>query len=184
MKKVLAIVAVLAACVASSAPAFAARHKPSHFLDKETTVDLSGMKRIFIGWVDMHEDDWSAQGYTTRQEWADTIATLNAGFVSDLMQNDLPNRTLVPAKNKDDEDAKGCDLYVKFTDVKVDYDNYTLTLAIHFIDPKSGQEIGLIGAHPYSGSTKGPRGSFAVALQQVGQKLHVEIAGTSPVAGQ
>lgn len=179
MKKLLIVLAITAVCFASAAPAYAARHKQSHFQDKETTVDMSGMKRIFIGWVDMHEDDWAAQGYTTKQEWVDTIATLNAGFVSNLMQNDLPNRTLVPAKNKTDEDASGCDLFVKFTDVQVDYDKYRLTLTIHFIDPKTGQEIGSIGAYPYSGSTNGPRGSFAIALQQVGLKLKREIVGVT-----
>ena len=177
MKKVLAILALVAVCLAPASSAHAARHKQSHFQDKETTVDMSGMKRIFIGWVDMHADDWAAQGYTTRQEWVDTITLLNASFVANLMQSDLPNRTLVPAKNKDDEDARGCDLFVKFTDVKVDYDNYRLTLAIHFIDPKTGQEIGSVGAYSYSGRTTGPRGSLEVALQQVGQKLKREITG-------
>ncbi len=177
MKKIGVFLAALFLCLTFVTPAFAARHKVPVFHNKETTVDMSKMNRIFIGWVDMHEDDWGAHGYATKQQWMDIIASLNASFNSNLIASDLTGRTLVSAKNKDDENAKDCDLYVKFTDVHVDYDNYHLILAIHFIDPKTGKEIGSIPVRPYYGNDWGLRGYLNEALKQVGQKLQVEIAG-------
>jgi hypothetical protein len=179
MRKMAFAFTALVLYLSFSTPAFAARHKVPVFHNKETTVDMSKMNRIFIGWVDMHEDDWGAHGYQTKQDWVNIIASLNASFSSNLIASDLTGRTLVSAKDKGDENAKDCDLYVKFTDVHVDYDNYHLILAIHFIDPKTGKEIGSIPVRPYYGNDWGLRGYLNEALKQVGQKLQVEIAGAS-----
>ncbi|MGO9085137.1 MAG: hypothetical protein ACLP6G_18195 [Terriglobales bacterium] len=141
MQRVVVILAAFLFCFAFPAQMTAGRHSVKRYLTKETTVDMSKMNRIFIGWVDMHEEGWAAvpQGYSSKQEWADVIGSLNNSHV---VASDLNGHTLVFAKNKDDEDAKDCDLYVKFTDVVVDYNNYHLILGIHFIDPKTNQEIG------------------------------------------
>jgi len=138
---------------------------------------MSKMNRVFVGWVDMHEEGWAAipQGYSSKQEWADVIASLNNSHV---IASNLNGHTLVFAKNKDDEDAKDCDLYVKFTDVVVDYNNYHLILAIHFIDPKTNQELGMIPVRPYYGNDWGLRGYLNEALKEVGVKLRVEITGS------
>ena len=177
MKKLWVILVALFLCFSFSTPALAARHKVPVYPNKETTVDMSKMNRIFIGWVDMHADDWGAHGYATKQEWMDVIASLNSSFNSNLIASDLTGRTVVPAKDKDDVNAKDCDLYVKFTDVRVDYDNYHLILAIHFIDPKTNQEIGSIPVRPYYGNDWGLRGYLNEALKEVGNKLRVEITG-------
>lgn len=179
MKKTWVLLAALLLCVTFPTTMFAARHKVPVFSHKETTVDMSKMNRIFIGWVDMHADDWGAHGYSSKQDWVDVIASLNASFISNLTANDLAGRTLVAAKGPDDVNAKGCDLYVKFTDVRVDYENYHLILAIHFIDPKTGQEIGSIPVRPYYGNDWGLRGYLNEALKGVGEKLKVEITGES-----
>jgi hypothetical protein len=175
MKKILVCLAALMLCSMFTTPALAARHKVPVYPNKETTVDMSKMNRIFIGWVDMNADDWGAHGYATKQEWMDVIASLNSSLNSNLIATDLTGRTVVPAKNADDVNAKDCDLYVKFTDVRVDYDNYHLILAIHFIDPKTGQEIGSIPVRPYYGNDWGLRGYLNEALKGVAAKLKVEI---------
>ena len=179
MRKLWVVLTALLLCFTFSTPAFAARHKVPVFSNKETTVNMSKMNRIFIGWVDLHADDWGAHGYTSKQDWVDVIASLNASFISNLIADDLAGRTLVAAKGPDDENAKDCDLYVKFTDVHVNYDNYHLILAIHFIDPKTGHEIGSIPVRPYYGNDWGLRGYLNETLKAVGQKLKVEITGSS-----
>jgi len=178
MKKSVVTLTILLFCIAFPAQMMAGRHNVKRYLTKETTVDMSKMNRVFVGWVDMHDDDWGAHGYGTKQEWTDVIGSLNSAFNSNLITTYLNGRTVVPAKNKDDEDAKDCDLYVKFTDVRVDYDNYHLILAIHFIDPKTGQEIGVIPVRPYYGNDWGLRGYLNEALKEVGVKLRVEITGS------
>jgi hypothetical protein len=177
MKRLVVILAAFLFCFAFPAQMTAGRHNVKRYLTKETTVDMSKMNRIFVGWVDMHEEGWAAvpQGYSSKQEWADVIGSLNNSHV---VASDLNGHTLVFAKNKDDEDAKDCDLYVKFTDVVVDYNNYHLILAIHFIDPKTNQEIGAIPVRPYYGNDWGLRGYLNEALKEVGVKLHVEITGS------
>ncbi len=177
MRRLVTSIVLMLLCLAFPTRSFAARHKVPVYPNKETTVDMSKMNRIFIGWVDMHADDWGAHGYATKQEWMDVIASLNSSFNSNLIASDLTGRTVVPAKDKDDVNAKDCDLYVKFTDVRVDYDNYHLILAIHFIDPKTNQEIGSIPVRPYYGNDWGLRGYLNEALKEVGNKLRVEITG-------
>jgi len=177
MKRFTVTLAAFLLCLAFPGQIMAGRHTVKRYLNKETTVDMSKMNRIFIGWVDMHEDSWAAipQGYSSKQEWADVISGLNNSHV---IASNLEGHTLVFAKSKDDEDAQGCDLYVKFTDVVVDYNNYHLILAIHFIDPKTGQEIGSIPVRPYYGNAWGLRGYLNEALKEVGVKLRVEITGS------
>jgi hypothetical protein len=177
MKRLVAILAAFLSCIAFPAQMTAGRHSVKRYLNKETTVDMSKMNRVFVGWVDMHEEGWAAipQGYSSKQEWADVIASLNNSHV---IASNLNGHTLVFAKNKDDEDAKDCDLYVKFTDVVVDYNNYHLILAIHFIDPKTNQELGMIPVRPYYGNDWGLRGYLNEALKEVGVKLRVEITGS------
>jgi hypothetical protein len=155
----------------------AGRHSVPRFLNKETTVDMKNMNKIFIGWVDLGADDWGAHGYSTKAEWTNVIDSLNASFNSNLIASDLVGKTLISAKNKDDVNAKDCDLYIKFTDVHVDYDNYHLILAIHFIDPKTNTEIGMIPIRPYYGNDWGLRGYLNETLKEIGLKLKVEVTG-------
>lgn len=180
MRRIVVTVLLLLLCIALPSPLMAGRHSVPRYLDKETAPDMTKMNRIFIGWVDMREDDWGAHGYTTKVAWTDVIASLNASLDSNLLVTYLPGKTLVAAKDKDDDkEAAGCDLYIKFSDVHVDYDNYHLILSIHFIDPKTGKEIGVIPVRPYYGNDWGLRGYLNEALKEVGTKLRVEVSGVS-----
>jgi hypothetical protein len=167
-------------CMAFPAPLMAGRHSVPRYLNKETTPDMKGMNRIFVGWVDLGPDEWAAHGYATKAEWIDVIGSLNSAFTSGLQATYLNGRTIVAAKEKGDENAAGCDLYIKFSDVHVDYDNYHLILSIHFIDPKTNAEIAAIPVRPYYGNDWGLRGYLNEALKEVGTKLRVEVTGESP----
>jgi hypothetical protein len=179
MKRFIIAATLLVLCAAFPIPA-SARHGVKRYLTKETTVDMKNMNHIFIGWVDLGPDEWAVHGYNTRTEWSDIIGSLNAAFVSSLPGMYLPGHAIVGAKDKGDENIAGYDLYIKFSDVHVDYDNYHLILSIHFIDPKTNTEIGFIPARPYFGDDWGLRGYLNYALKEVGTKLKVEVTGQAP----
>jgi len=100
---------------------------------------------------------------------------LNSSFSRNL----VPGRTITSAKDKADENAAGNDLYIKFSDVRVDYNNYHLILSIHFIDPKTNSEIAVIPVRPYYGNDWGLKNYLKAALDEVGTKVQVEVTGQS-----
>ncbi len=176
MKRLVMTAALLWLCTCFPIPSSAARHKVPRYLNKESTVDLSKMNHIFVGWVDLGPEDWALYGYENKTEWADIIDSLNSSFSRNL----VPGRTIAGAKNKGDENATGNDLYVKFSDVRVDYNNYHLILSIHFIDPKTNSEIATIPVRPYYGNDWGLKNYLKAALDEVGTKVQVEVTGESP----
>jgi hypothetical protein len=89
----------------------------------------------------------------------------------------VPGRTITSAKDKADENAAGNDLYIKFSDVRVDYNNYHLILSIHFIDPTTNSEIAVIPVRPYYGNDWGLKNYLKAALDEVGTKVQVEVTG-------
>ena len=141
---------------------------------------MKNMNHVFLGWVDLGADDWARLGYTTKTEWTDVIGFENAAFLGDLQATYLPGRIITAAKDKGDESAAGNDLYIKFSDVRVDYNNYHLILSIHFIDPKTNAEIGSIPVRPYYGNDWGLRNYLKAALDEVGTKVQVEVTGEAP----
>ena len=144
--------------------------------DKTPSVDMSKMTRIFLGWVDVDPSNFAQLGYT-KTEWIEVIGNANATFQQKCQSKYLAGRTVTLAKDKADENAAGNDLYIKFSDVRVDYDNYHLILSIHFIDPKTNAEIATIPTRPYYGNDWGLKNYLKAALDEVGTKLGVEITG-------
>ncbi len=177
MKRLGMIAALLLICFALPAPLMASRHSVKEYKNKETTVDMRNMNKVFVGWIDLGAENWVSFKYTQKDAWVTVINSLNNGFVGQLQSSYLPGRTIVAAKSKDDTNAAGCDLYIKFSDVTVDYNDYHLILSIHFIDPKTGAEIGSIPARPYYGNSWGVEGFLNEALKEVETKLRVEVTG-------
>jgi len=101
---------------------------------------------------------------------------LNYSFSRNL----VAGRNTVSAKDKGDENAAGNDLYIKLSDVRVDYNNYHLILSIHFIDPKTNSEIATIPLRPYYGNDWGLKNYLKAALDEVGTKVQVEVTGGPP----
>ena len=116
---------------------------------KPPSVDMSNIKTIFVGWVDIDPDEYRLLGYSTKDDWLKDVAKANAYFQGDLKSGILAGRTLTMAKSRDDVDAAGNDLYIKFTDVTEDK-SYRLHLAVHFIDPKTNTELAVIPSDAYS----------------------------------
>jgi hypothetical protein len=179
MKRFVISAVLFSLCLAFPYPLLAGRHSVPRFLNKEIPTDMSQMNHIFVSWVDMGDDDWGMHGYSTRQEWADVIGSLNASLGSNLISTYLPGKNVVMAKSKTEAAPADADLIIKFSEVRVDYDNYHLILAIHFVDAKTGKEIGQIPVRPYYGNDWGLRGYLNEALKEVGIKLRVEVTGES-----
>jgi hypothetical protein len=176
MKRLAFTATLLLLCVSFPLPSLASRHKVPRYLTKESTVDMANMNHIFVGWVDLGADDWALWGYGNKTDWTDIIGSLNSSFSRSL----VPGRTITSAKDKGDENAAGNDLYIKFSDVRVDYNNYHLILSIHFIDPKTNSEIAAIPVRPYYGNAWGLKNYLKAALDEVSTKVQVEVTGQPP----
>ena len=176
MKHGMSLALLLLVCFSFPLQSAAARHKVPRYLNKESTVDMSKMNHIFVGWVDLGVEDWALYGYENKTDWADIIGSLNSSFSRNL----VPGRTVDCAKDKGDENAADSDLYIKFSDVRVDYNNYHLILSIHFIDPKTNSEIATIPVRSYYGNDWGLKNYLKAALDEVGTKVQVEVTGETP----
>jgi hypothetical protein len=176
MKRLVLIVGLLVG-LASPLPLVARPHKYS----KETPVDMSGTKTIFLGWVDLSPETWRLWGYGSKEEWTDIIRDLNVDFQSSCQGQYLAGRTVTFAKDRNDENAAGNDLYIKFSDVNIDHDYYGIRLSIHFIDPKTNTEIGTIPSHLYYEKRWFKFQLYMrAALDEVSAKLQAEVTGKSP----
>jgi hypothetical protein len=175
--KRLTLTVVLLLCVGfqSSVEARGAKR----YLTKESTADMSGVKSVFLGWVDMVPEDWAVHGYSDEGAWDSAINRLNSAFQRLSQTKWLPGRMVTGAKDGKDVKASGQDLYIKFSDVRVDYDHYLLYLSIHFIDPKTNAEIALIPTRPYYGNDWGFEKYLKAALEEVNLKIQVEVTGAA-----
>jgi hypothetical protein len=171
------IAVILLVCMLTQPGIAANRRGAKLYPDKETTADMSGMNRIFIGWVDFREDDYALHGYSTKADWATQVGVLNLELQRLCQGKYLVGKTVDGAKQKGDENAAGYDLYLKFSDVLIDYSKYHLHLSIHFIDPKTNTEIGVIPARPYFGNDWGLVNYLKNAEDEISQKIKVEIMG-------
>jgi len=171
------VAAILLACLAAESGLAAGRRGAKAYPHKETTADMSRTSHIFLGWIDMREDDWAVHGYSSKADWASAVTGLNGALAGFCQSKYLISKTVVGAKDKGDENAAGYDPYIKFSDVLIDYNQYNLYLSIHFIDPKTNTEIGAIPARPYFGNDWGFVNYLMAALDEVSQKIRVEVTG-------
>ncbi len=145
---------------------------------KETTVDMSARRTIFLGWVDLSPEGWRLWGYGSKEEWTDAIKDLNHDFQSSCQGQYLAGRTVTVAKDRNDENAAGNDLYVKFSDVNIDHDYDGIRLSIHFIDPKTNIEIASVPSRLYYEKRWFKFQLYMrAALDEVSRKLQVEVTG-------
>jgi len=144
--------------------------------DKTPAPDTSNMNHIFLGWVDISLDAYKYLGYSTREDWAKVIKDENISFQEDF-QTKMHGRTVVVAKDKDDVNTAGNDLYIKFTDATVDK-GYRLHLTAHLIDLKTNTEIGSIPNLVLNGHLCSLTGCIAKDLGVVTEKLGKMINGS------
>lgn len=143
---------------------------------KTAPVDMKGMNRIFLGWVDISADDYHHQGYSTREEYLAVINHANTAFQENCQSKAFSGRTMTAAKTRGDESTAGNDVYVKFSDVVYDH-KYRLHLSVHFIDLKTNTEIGSIPLRTYKAHLCGLEGCMIKELDQVSEELQKAFAG-------
>lgn len=176
--KRLVLIAGLLFCVGLQSPLEA--HKAKRYSDKETTADMSATKSVFLGWVDLSSDKWATYGYGSQEDWATVIKRVNLAFQSVCTTERLSGKTVVAAKDSKDENAAGQELYIKFSDVRVDPKTYFVYLSIHFIDPKTNAEVASIPVRPYSGRIASTFERYIrTALDEVGEKIQVEVTSAA-----
>jgi hypothetical protein len=130
--------------------------------------------RVFVGWVNISEEDWPVLGYASRQDWAEAIEVGNLAFQRQL-QRKVPERVVTGAKSGKDGSAKDLDLQVKFEDVKFDTDSYRVYLSIHFIDPRTGAELASLPRQQYRGGHFSVSNCMQGALERVAEKIVQEM---------
>jgi hypothetical protein len=178
MRRCLLMVGVLV-CLGLQ-PSLEARGSKSN-TTKETTVDLSAKKNIFLGWVDLSPDQWSLWGYENKDEWTQVIKDLNHDFQSSCQGQYLAGRKLTAARDSGDENVNGKDLYIKFSDVSIDHSYYGIRLSIHFIDPDTNAEIASVPSRLYYEKRWFKFQLYMRgALDEVGKKLGTEVTESAP----
>jgi hypothetical protein len=173
MKRFVISAVLLSLCLVIPAPMLALRNKVKEYNYKETTVDMSKMQRIFISGINLPTEEGALYGYD-KADWIELMAGLNQKLSRCVFDRDV-----TVAKDKDDVNPTGYDLYIKFQDVNIDYEYYHLIVGIHFIDPKTNNKIAMIPARPYYGNDWGFKGFMNAALDEVCKKLQVEVTGES-----
>ena len=154
-----------------------AAHRPKNY-SKETTVDLSAKRAIFLGWVALPLDQWRLWGYENQEDWKQVITDLNRDFQSSCKGQYLVGRAVTNAVDEKDGSADGSDLYIKFSDVYIDHDYYGIRLSIHFIDPKTNTEIAMIPSRLYYEKRWFKFELYMrAALDEVSRKIQVEVTG-------
>jgi hypothetical protein len=141
----------------------------------KSAPDMSNMHHIFLGWVDLGSGSYKDLGYATREDWEQVIATENTGF-QEYFQTKMTGRTVVVAKNKDDVNTAGNDLYIKFIDVSVDH-GYRLHISAQLIDLKTNTVIATIPSMKLNGHFCTLKGCLVKDLDEVNAKLFLLIAG-------
>ena len=106
MKRFVISAVLFSFCLALPAPLLAHRNKVSEYKNKETTVDMSNMKRIFVGWVDLPTEEGALYGYE-KSDWIALMTGLNQS-----LSHCVVDRTVTAAKDKDDTNSAGNDLYI------------------------------------------------------------------------
>ena len=160
MKRLALAIALAVLCI-TAPTAVEARNSRSN-------VDLSHMKKIFVGWVDFDPTTYRVLDYDTKAQWSEVIDNSNSYFQDELKSDYLVGKTLTMAKNRDDIDPSGNDLYLKFTDVAEDK-GYRLHIAVHFIDPKTNTELAIIPTDRYGAHLCGLVGCMEKELSKVGE---------------
>jgi hypothetical protein len=166
MKRFVLVAALALLCIASPTVVDARGAK--------STVDMSKMDKIFVGWVDFDPAQYRVLDYDTKKEWSDVIDQVNATFQDDLKTKYLAGRTLTMAKNREDVDTAGNDLYIKFTNASEDK-GYRLHIAVHFIDPKTNTELAVIPENRYGAHVCGLVGCMEKELDKVGELINKQV---------
>ena len=95
----------------------------SYYIHKEAPMNAKPadkFKSFYVGWLDMHADDYEKYGYATQKEWADVIHDQNINGLQKYMKDVFPDKTLYFAGPNDKGFPTKGDLYIKFDVDRID----------------------------------------------------------------
>jgi hypothetical protein len=141
---------------------------------KAPAVDLSTAHSIFIGWVDLNPSAYASLSYKSKDVWIAAINKANADFQQQCKSKYLADHTVSGAKSKEDENAAGNDLYIRFDDVIFD-SSYILHISAHVIDVKENKEVATITNARYRGRLCALEGCVTKELDALSADLQAAI---------
>jgi hypothetical protein len=116
--------------------------------ENPSSPSLSGYKTIYVGWLDLREDDWKLYGFASKEKWVATIKWANISALQEEFKKDLPEKTITGASSKSDTFPGNSDLYLKFTLNKIEQNfNYCwggvdkLLVDVEVIEGKTGKAV-------------------------------------------
>ena len=116
--------------------------------ENPSSPKLSGYKTIYVGWLDLRENDWKLYGYASKDQWVTAIKTANISVLQEYLKQDLPGKTITGASSKSDTFSGNSDLYLKFAFNKINQNfNYgwggvdELLVDVEFIEGKTGKVV-------------------------------------------
>jgi hypothetical protein len=129
---------------------------------------LSGYQSIYVGWLDMQEDDWQLYGYDSKNTWATEIKKHNIEGLREYLKAQLPGRSITGAKSKLDAFAGKEDIFLKFKFDKINLKHNgfggfdEIVTDVDFIEGKTGKTVytasivtnnGVFGPYGWKGAT-------------------------------
>ena len=115
---------------------------------KENTESprLKKYKIIYVGWLQLREDDWKNYGYGSKRQWINAIKKHNISGLQTYLKEQLTGRKIYGAKSQKDVYRGTGALYMKFSFDKLDAtDNLssidTLYVTAVFIDGKTKKAV-------------------------------------------
>ncbi|MFH0977460.1 MAG: hypothetical protein V1874_16900 [Spirochaetota bacterium] len=115
--------------------------------ENPSSPKLSGYQSIYIGWLDLREDDWKLYGYDSKNTWATEIKRHNINGLQEYIKLELPGKTIIGSTAKSDAYLGKGDLFLKFKYNKINQ-NYNgwgavdeLLVDVDFIEGKTGKTL-------------------------------------------
>jgi len=101
-------------------------------------------KSIYVGWLDLNEDEWKNCGYASKDIWITEIKKLNVNGLQMYLKTELPDKTILGASSKTDTYSGQGDILLKFKVVQLDtrigaFKDTSFSVDVDFVDGKSGK---------------------------------------------
>ena len=114
--------------------------------ENPSSPKLSEYKSIYIGWLDLNEDNWKTYGYTSKNIWVSEVKKHNVNGLQEYFKADNPGKTIYGASSKTETYSGKGDLVLKLKLIKLGdalgwaKDDY-LSVDVEFVDGKSGKSL-------------------------------------------
>lgn len=118
------LVAFLIGCVSSFS---VVKESPS-------SPKLSAYKSIWVGWLELREDDWKQYGYASKDLWLTEIRRHNVSGLQEYLKAELSGKTITGAKSKSDQFPETSDLYLKIKFKKLEAETGMSSIDKIFVD--------------------------------------------------